>query len=330
MHQQQRPHPLALLMSLLAALAGLAAGVLYLVPQLQASHRTVALASSFLPYGVLAWALAVILMLAATRGRRRWLAGPLVAGLVAHSLMFVAYADPTHRAPAGTEPTLRLVSLNMHYGQADLGQLLAEVKRERPDILVLTEFTAQADAVLTGAEWRSLLPYHAGTTGRALGRGNGSGDGSGTQILSRTPLTELGRTEGTRATNLAVRVTASGHSFVLVAAHPANALSEGLDGWLRESRAVVDLAERYAGGPLVLAGDLNSVPEHVTLRRLLAATGLHECLTGWQPTYPANRLVPMIRIDHVLASAEFSTVSTDTFAATGTDHRGVVAELAQT
>lgn len=320
---------MALVLSLLAALAGIAVGTLYVFPQLQASRRSVALASSFLPYGVIAWLLAVLIMLAGTRGRSRWLVAPLAAGLIAHSLMFVVYLDPTHRAPAGTEPTLRLMSLNMHYGQADLDQLLANVKREQPDILVLTEFTAQADAVLTAPEWRSLLPYHAGTTGRALGPHNQDGDPSGTQVLSRTPLTELGRTNGTRATSLAVRVTVGGHSIVLVAAHPANALSEGLDGWLREASEVTALAKRYAGGPLVLAGDLNAVPEHLTVRNLLAATGLHECLTGWQPTYPGNRLVPLIRIDHVLASAQFSTVSMDTFAAKGSDHRGVVAELAE-
>jgi endonuclease/exonuclease/phosphatase (EEP) superfamily protein YafD len=37
----------------------------------------------------------------------------------------------------------------------------------------------------------------------------------------------------------------------------------------------------------------------------------------------------MIRIDHVLASSQFRTVSMDTFSATGSDHRGLVAELAQ-
>jgi endonuclease/exonuclease/phosphatase (EEP) superfamily protein YafD len=328
MHQPRRVHPVGLVLSLLAALGGLAAGVLYVFPGLQSSYRLVAMASSFLPYGVLAWALATVIMLLATRGRGRWLVVPLVAGLLAHSLMVVAYFDPAHQAPAGTQPTLRLVALNMHYGRADLGQLLAEVERVRPDIVVLTEFTAQADAVLSAPEWRSLLPYHAGTIGREARHG-WDGDGSGTQVLSRTPLKELGRTEDTRATSLAVQVTAGGHSLVLVAAHPANVLSEGVDGWLGESRAVTDLAKRYADQPLVVAGDLNSVPEHETLRSLVAETGLHESLTGWQPTYPADRLVPMIRIDHVLASSQFRTVSMDTFSATGSDHRGLVAELAQ-
>jgi endonuclease/exonuclease/phosphatase (EEP) superfamily protein YafD len=317
-----------LLLSSLAALGGVATGALYLFPQLQASHRLVALASAFLPYGAIAWLVAAVILLMATRGRGRWLAAPLVAGLLAHSLMFAAYFDTTNQAPAGTEPTLRLMSLNLRYGQADLGQLLTEVERVRPDVLVLTEFTSQADAVLTAPEWQALLPHHLGTTGRPMGP-HEWGDSSGTQVLSRTPLTELARSEDTRATSLVVRLTAAGRSFVLVAAHPANAVSEGLNGWLRESQQLIALAKPYSSGPLVIAGDLNSVPEHYTLRNLLAATGLHECLTGWQPTYPAHRMVPLIRIDHVLASAQFTTVSSDTFAASGSDHRGVVAELAQ-
>lgn len=317
-----------MLLSVLAALAGLAAGLLYLFPQLQTTHRLVALASAFLPYGAIAWLLAAVILFVGSRGRIRWLATLLVGAALAHSLMLAAYFDATYRSPAGTEPTLRLMSLNMRYGQADLGQLLAEVERVRPDVLVLTEFTSQADAVLSAPEWRALLPHHVGTTGQRSSPEQW-GDASGTQVLSRTPLTELARTDDTRATSLAVRVTAAGHTFVLVAAHPANAVSEGRDGWLEESRKVTDLARPYADGPLVVVGDLNSVPEHYTLRSLLAATGLHECQTGWQPTYPAHRLVPLIRIDHVLASAQFVTVSMDTFAASGSDHRGVVAELAQ-
>jgi endonuclease/exonuclease/phosphatase (EEP) superfamily protein YafD len=324
----QRPHPIALVLSCLAALAGSAAAVLYLFPELQTTRLSLALASAFLPYAVIAWLAAVAIMLLGTRGRGRWLAVPLVAALLAYSTMFLPYVGAGTRAPAGTQPTLRLMALNMRYGEADLAQLLAGVRREQPDILVLTEFTSQADAVLTSAEWKKLLPYHVGTTGDDTPHGDW-GDASGTQVLSRTPLTELASTDGTRATSIAVKATAGGHAFVLVAAHPANMLSEGMDGWLRESRAVIELTRRYTSGPVVVAGDLNSVPEHVTTRNLLAETGLHETLTGWQPTYPADRLVPLIRIDHVLASDEFTTVATSTFAATGSDHRGVIAELAQ-
>jgi endonuclease/exonuclease/phosphatase (EEP) superfamily protein YafD len=328
-HKPRRPHPIALVLSTFATLAGLAAGVLYLFPQLQATKRALALASAFLPYAVIAWLVAVVVMLLGTIGRRHWPVLPLVAGLLASSLMFVPYVSNSSGAPAGTAPTLRLMSLNMYYGQADLKQLLAEVKRVDPDILVLTEFTSTADPVLDSAEWKRLLPYHVGTTGRESGPQGDWGDASGTQVLSRMPLTELASTGDTRATSLAVEATAGGHSFVLVAAHPANMLSSGVDGWLRESQEVIGLTQRYTSGPVVLAGDLNSVPEHLTTRNLLAATGLHEALTGWQPTYPANRLVPLIRIDHVLASKDFATVSTSTFDVTGSDHRGVIAELAQ-
>ena len=312
-----------------ATLAGLAAAVLYLFPQLQATRLSLALASAFLPYGVLAWFVAVVIMLLGTIGRRRWPVLPLVVGLLASSLMFVPYFDSSNMAPAGTAPTLRLMSLNMYYGQADLKQLLAEVRRVDPDILVLTEFTSTAEPVLESAEWNKLLPYHVGTTGQESSPQGDWGDASGTQVLSRTPLTELDSTGDTRATSLAVKATAGGRSFVLVAAHPANMLSAGLDGWLRESQEVIGLTKRYTSGPVVVAGDLNSVPEHLTTRNLLAATGLHEALTGWQPTYPANRLVPLIRIDHVLASKDFATVSTSTFGIDGSDHRGVIAELAQ-
>ena len=100
----------------------MAAAVRYLFPQLQATRQVMALASAFLPYALIAWLAALVIMLLATRGRSRWLAAPLAVGLLAYSLMLIPYFDPAHRAPAGSKATLRLMSLNMHYGQADYAQ----------------------------------------------------------------------------------------------------------------------------------------------------------------------------------------------------------------
>lgn len=321
------PHPFAVVMSTLLCLVGVAALVLYYVPGLQAEARNVALWSSFLPYGAIFWVLAALILFSTGHGRGRLLAVIPAVGLAVSMSIFVPYFDASHRAPSGTAPTVRVITLNMHYGQADPDQLYAEVSRVKPDLVVLTEFTETSLPLLTEARWKQLLPYHLGTIGKAL-PDRWAGDASGTQVLSRTPLTELGRTEGTGATNLAVRVTVHGTDMVLVAAHPMNPIRGKLDGWLSDNQALVDLIAQHQNLPMVVAGDLNAVPEHYTYRSLLTDSGLHPVVDGWKPTFPADRFVPLITIDHVLASQQFQTVSLNRFWVAHTDHLGSVVELA--
>jgi endonuclease/exonuclease/phosphatase (EEP) superfamily protein YafD len=328
MTDRRLPRPFATVMAAGFALVGAAFGVLYLFPELQATSRAIALASSFIPYALIPWALATLIVLASSRGSGRLLTLLPLAGLLAQAMVLLPYFSTDYAAPTGTNSTLRVMTLNMHYGQADTAQLLAEVERDRPDVLVLTEFTTQSAAILTNPRWTAQLPYHLGTTGRSSSQRN-FGDPAGTQVLSRTPITELARATGTFDTNLAVAVDANGHQLVLIAAHPVNAVRGDLDGWLSEGKILSSFASGFSDQPLVIAGDLNAVPEHLTVRNLLTQNRLHESVQGWQPTYPADRLMPLITIDHVLASEQFRTISVRRFAISNTDHLGSVVELAQ-
>lgn len=322
------PKPFSVIVAIVLALPGIAMMVLYADPALQTTTRQVAMWSSFIPYGILSWAASALILAFAGRGGGRLFALIPLTGMLVNAVVLVPYTDSTYAAPAQTPATVRVMALNLHYGQADTDQLLADVQRVRPDVLVLTEFTDQASSILSDSAWQTLLPYHVGTTGRSS-HGPWDGDSSGTQILSATPLTEVGHTTDTGASNLAVQLTARDHAFTLIAAHPMNPVRGRVDGWLSDAEAVTALAQRFEGQPLLLVGDLNSVPEHLTFRKLVRATGLHPCVQGWQPTYPADRLVPLITIDHVLASSDFRTVSVKRFRVADTDHLGSVVELAQ-
>ncbi len=322
------PSTPALVAAGLLIAGGLALSLLSFFPTLQAADRRLALLASFIPYGLVAWALAALILIWSGRRSARLVALVPVVGLIVNATVLLPYLDSSHNARPGTPATLRIVALNMHYGQADPAALLEVVQREQPDVVILSEFTQTAAPILTDPRWTTLLPYHVGTIGTA-GVTMQDGDSSGTQVLSRTPLQQVGQTTGTTATNLAVRLTTQGHQLVLIAAHPVNPIRGGLDGWLSDGSALTSLAERFDQGPLVVAGDLNAVPEHLTVRNLMAATGLHEVMQGWAPTYPADRLIPLITIDHVLASDQFRTVAVRRFHVDNTDHLGTVAELAQ-
>lgn len=312
------------------ALAGAALMLLVIAPDLQARHQWLAMAASFAPYGWVCWLVAVVVAVAATR--QRLLVLPLVAGLVAHTLTLLPYLPGTPTALAGQKATLAVLELNLRFGLANTDQLSAEVDRTLPDVVVLTEVTQSNQRVLKSKAWRERLPYRLGTAKADADPATGYADAGGTMVLSRFRLTELDRTKDTAFTNLAARVALPGHPFVLVAAHPGNP-SHGLDRWLHDGQAVAQLAAAHTGEPLVVAGDLNATAEHLTLRELKVRAGLTDTATGngWHPTYPADTWYPpLIQIDHVLASAAFTTTALNTFAVAGTDHLGLSVRLAIT
>ena len=318
----------------LFGLVGLTLLLLVLAPDLQARGQWLTEAASFAPYGWLCWLVAVLVGLRSTRHPLAVL--PLTLGLVVHSFLLLPYLPGAPSAVAGQRATLGVLELNLHYGLADTEQLAAEVDRRSPDVLVLAEATDSTLKALSTKAWRARMPHRLGTTdpdadpATGYGGSGGSGGSGGTMILSRFALTELGRAHDTAYTNLAVRVALPERPFVLVGAHPVNP-KHGLNQWLHDGQSLAALASAHTDEPLVVAGDLNATAEHLTLRELKARAGLTDTATGrgWHPTYPADGWYPpLIQIDHVLVSSAFTTIDLDTFGVPGTDHRGLMVQLA--
>ncbi len=192
---------------------------------------------------------------------------------------------------------------------------------------MLTEVTRSNAKAFGSGVWSRRFPYRSGTAGD--NPREGSRDARGTMVLSRHPLTDAGATTGTLFSNVAVKVVPPGRPFVVIAAHPAGP-HLGLDRWLNDADALTRLALDHADGPLLVAGDLNATPEHLTVRELAARAGLRDALTGagWQPTFPAGEWYPpLFRIDHVLASEQFTAVGARTLRVSGTDHLGILVDL---
>lgn len=291
---------------------------LYLVPSLQTVSPT-AMAASFVPHAIVLWALAgLVLFLAGNGWGRAWAVAALVGGLI-HAQVLVPY---TSRFPQPPGPQLTVATLNLHFGGADLKALGAS-PAAKASILVLTETTDKTRQVLASGAWAKSFPHRAGFPDSFMG---------GTVILSRSPLSEVKRTdERDTGTNAAFRVDTALGKLVIMGAHPSNPVQDARV-WLRDSQAVLDLAEAVGGKyPRVLAGDFNATLESATLRKFLGRGFSDAAATagsGWQPTYPANSdCPPAITIDHVLTSTELVTVRTQTFSVAGTDHFGLVAVL---
>jgi endonuclease/exonuclease/phosphatase (EEP) superfamily protein YafD len=309
-------------------LAGLALLLVVLAPDLQGRSQWLAEAASFAPYGWICWLVAVLVGLVSAR--RRLAVLPLALGLAVHSFLLLPYLPGAPSAVAGQRATLGILTLNLRFGLADPERLAAEVDRRRPDVVVLTEVTDSTMKALSTKPWRARLPYRLGTTDTDADPATGSGGAGGTMILSRFALTDLGRARDTAFTNLAARVAMPEHPFVLVGTHPASP-EHGLSRWLQDGQSIAALASAHTSEPLVVAGDLNATAEHLTLRELKARAGLTDTSTGrgWHATYPADTWYPpLIQIDHVLVSSAFTTTGLDTFGVPGTDHRGLMVQLA--
>lgn len=302
--------------------------LVHLVPEVQTAHPGLATAAAFAPFGVLAWAAALVFALLGARGRSRLIAAPLALGLTWHAAVLAPYF-PGRTATAAGDSRVEVLALNLDGGRADLVQLADTVAGATPDLLVLTEVTRSNAAAFARKPWARAFPYRSGTAGSDAGTAAGADDVRGTMVLSRHPLTDLGHTTDTQASSIALRVALKGHPFTLIAAHPAGP-DCGIACWLQESDALTRLALAHSSGPLLVAGDLNATREQLTLRVLSAKAGLHDSASGsgWQPTYPANSwLPPLLAVDHVLASRQFSTAGYRTVRVAGTDHLGVLASL---
>jgi endonuclease/exonuclease/phosphatase (EEP) superfamily protein YafD len=83
-------------------------------------------------------------------------------------------------------------------------------------------------------------------------------------------------------------------------------------------------------GPAVIAGDFNATLDHQAFRSVLergwqdAGAGLGE---GLHATWPVERRVLGLAIDHVLVSPALSVRGVSLHEVDGTDHRAVIARL---
>lgn len=217
----------------------------------------------------------------------------------------------------------------MHFGRADASSAGHLVKRENPDVIVLTEATPGAVARLAqqgvggaGSPW----PHLGGRPLPSI---------SGTVVLSAYPVTDQRRIDIlTGAYRMRVEAPAP---FWLTAVHTTQPLySNSL--WRHDFGSLMAGAAEVKG-PQVLIGDFNATLDHGQMRDLLG-TGLHdaarEANSGWQPTWPspgsrtvAGIPVPLrvMALDHVLLSTDFSAVSTSVYPVPGTDHEALVARL---
>lgn len=233
--------------------------------------------------------------------------------------IFAMRRRPT--VPAGRK-LLRLASANLFHLNGDYPRVLKALETCGADIIVLIEMTPESKTGLTALA--ATHPFNADTCDLT--------ELYGIQVYSRWPLNVLSRGGGNNAAprHLALRVSAPGASFDLIATHLCNPtrirLAPRIPGEVQDLLAQAERGQR----DLVLCGDCNAAPWSSWLRRLESATGLRntgDLNLSWPVKLPLPFRLP---IDHVWARGRAVVLETRLGPPTGSDHFPLLAEIGWT
>lgn len=224
--------------------------------------------------------------------------------------------------PAPEGPQLRVLSVNLRIGGADLEAIARLIDERSVDVVSFSELTSQAMAEIRRTAIGTELPYSVADPRPGA---------SGTGLVSRYPLSRLPApgAEGTDAPTAVASAEIPGGEAELWSIHPVRP----------DSRAGVALLRKYLdsippadldGTPRVLVGDFNATLDNDALRDVVAQ-GYTDAAdargAGLVPTWSSGFLPPPVTIDHVIADERAAVLKYETAEIRGSDHRAVFAEL---
>ena len=264
-------------------------------------------------------------------GKGRWqvtmaLAGLSLVGLVLQgwwmSPLFVG--DKPTPGP-GAEP-FRVLTLNLDTGTADPNDVVSTAVTSGADIVILQEVVPNTLTRMESAGLDSVYPHRAG---QPLVNGR-----YGTMVFSNASLSDVTYL-GTHSTTVQVKATVPQQQVWLLAVGVPAPGTGTPEPWLADLQQLVATARELH--PAIVAGDFEATFDHQPFADLLDL-GFRDvgerANAGWQRTWPTDRSrfgisFPRIgQLDHVLVGSSLAAVSQDTLSVPGSDHRGVLAEVA--
>lgn len=261
-----------------------------------------------------------VLLTAAVVGARMWAA--TLQGLAAIVVLALAVAPqwfPASAPPRPGAPVVRIYSANVQALNTDVDAIRLSLLAASADVVVLIEVgdapAARLDQVLADYPYRIASPRIDRPSGAAR-----------SVVASRWPLTAIrDRPDGLHAVGATVRTPFG----------PLNVVGVHLtrpwpfqEQWGQISQTMaLDAVVSDLSGPVVVAGDFNSVSSARIGRQIRREPGLHPA-PGFPGTWPsAAPSVFGVTIDQVYRSPDLAFVSRRLGRPTGSDHRPVVTEV---
>ncbi len=282
----------------------------------------------YLQYAVLLIA-AFVFVLIVAKGKSKGLALLLIPALVIVLVKLMPFFIKQDVAAHGS--FIKVVSLNVYYGNPQARALATYLTQEDADLVLLTEITPPTMQILK-TELANIYPYiHDASRHGAFGIALFSKEAfDSSQTVNFRPTT--------RRSGQSIVAEVGGVTFIGM--HPlpptAKRYAQLRDGELAKLQSFVeDLVKKDADVPLVLLGDFNASPWSHPMESLFRETpvkhgGTGLGLQGIWPTwriYGRGSIVFGAPIDHILISEPISTVSYKTKLIAGSDHSAVIGEF---
>ena len=302
----------------LTALGYLAAAGIALIPFGYLTARLLPVVDLFAQFLFGAILGALLLCLVALLGRRFRLA--IVAGTLL--LTSVALALPYELPPgaATAEHRLRLLSFNIFFDNLRLPDVVAGVRATKADVVILLEVAPKNREGLRPLD--QDYPYRIECWQKRR---------CDILVLSRVPLKDLEPSVtivNTPPAWAAAELELGGCRFALVAAHLSLPFPFHYPGEQGARATSLTQIVQQIKQPKILAGDFNAASWGAIIADIAEATQL-KVLTGYGATWPTPFPTYLgIPIDNILASREFTFLSRELEAIPGSDHRGVLADIA--
>ncbi len=146
-------------------------------------------------------------------------------------------------------------------------------------------------------------------------------------LFSKRPFTSVGTVVVQGAPFIEAVIDVDGEPLRLLAVHATSPIS--YPHFLRRNRQLDHLARYVAecDTATLLVGDLNTVPWDSAFERFCSRAGLAPTAGTEQRTWPSIGPLALIPLDHLLISRTITTSSIVTFPISGSDHRGLLAEI---
>ncbi|MGH7021546.1 MAG: endonuclease/exonuclease/phosphatase family protein [Brevundimonas sp.] len=297
------------LLGLLAAPAAIALAAL-----LQIGHRWTDLLAQFT-----APALAATLVLTQVYALLR-LRPAMIAGLGVTVLLILAvwpqWFPRGGALPRDGAPTLTLYSANLWAWNTDVDAITRSIAESDADVVILVELgdapAAQLDRVLAGYPHRVLNARVDRPSGAARAA-----------IASRYPLTAVADRPDGLVSVAATAQTPLG-PVNIIGAHLTRPWPFQFQwGQINQATALAAI-RRDMTGPVIAAGDFNSVSSARIGRKIQAEAGLIPA-PGWPGTWPSALPSPVaMTIDQVWRSPDLALLERKLGRKTGSDHRPVI------
>lgn len=273
------------------------------------------------------WAPVVVLpLLIVALFSRRWvltvLLGVSFAGFLYWTAPFFMPPETSAVANPADAGTVRVMTVNALYGQADAESVVGLVRTQNVEVLSVQELTPDFEQALTDAGLDDLLAHSF--TVPAEDSPGGSG------LWSTTELTDVQQQRGSSFAMPSALVDVGGTDVRVTVVHPYPPMPDEITTWRTE---LVELTERVHedDAPQILAGDFNATYDHATFRDLLGSRFVdasREWGAGPAVTWPeGNRVPPLFALDHVVVERDMPVSDVVAMQVPGSDHRALVATV---